>query len=245
MAGPVQQVSRPCLSVVMPAYNEEGAIEAAVAEVREHVLDRVPGAELVVVNDGSRDRTGALLDALAAADPRVRPLHQANGGHGAALRAGLDAARGDYLFLLDSDRQIPLDRFLDAWELAHAGHDGVFGVRRRRHDPRLRLVLTRVIHAVLRLLLGVTVRDANVPYKLVRREAWQAARADIPPGTLAPSLFLAAWMQRHGRPIAELDVTHRERSTGVVSIRRWKLLKFCARGFRQLWDFRRRLPAAA
>ena len=225
----------------MPVYNEEGAIVLAIDDVQRHVLSRVPGAELVVVNDGSRDRTGALLDEAAAADPRVRVVHQANRGHGGAVMAGLASARGDYVFLIDSDRQIPLDRFPDAWAAIQAGRDAVFGVRRRRHDPALRLYLTAVIKWAIRMLFGVQLEDANVPYKLLRRSIWDAARSSIPDGTLAPSLFLAIVARRRGHDILELDVAHKERDTGEVSIRRLKLLKFCARGFSQMLELRRRL----
>lgn len=233
----------PPLSVVMPAYNEEGAIEAAVAEVREWVLDRVSGAELVVVNDGSRDRTGPLLDAIAAGNPRVRVIHRPNGGHGPALRTGLEAARGDRLLLVDSDRQIPLSAFAPLWDAVEAGADAAFGVRAQRHDPALRLTLTRFIRRTLPLLFGVRLTDANVPFKLVRRRLWEDARPLIPEDTLAPSLFLAVFAAARGYRITAVAVPHRERQTGVVSIRRWRLLKFCARAFRQLLAFRRRLRA--
>lgn len=234
----------PSLSVIMPAYNEEGAIAAAVDDVRAHVLDLVPESSLLVVDDGSRDRTGEILDALSSRDARVRVVHQPNGGHGAALMAGLNGATTDYVLLLDSDRQIPLDDFARAWALACAGRDGVFGVRRHRDDPRLRLVLTTVVRGSLRLLFGVTLYDANVPYKLVRRDVWLRARPLIPPGTLAPSLFLATYMKARRLDVVELDIAHRERQTGEVSIRRWKLLKFCARAFRQLARFRRELRSS-
>ncbi len=113
------------LSVIMPTYNEQQAIVPAVAEVQRHVLDRVAGAELIVVNDGSRDDTGRLLDDTAATDSRVRVIHQENRGHGGALIAGLSAARGDYIFLIDSDRQIPLDEFSSAWAEVAAGREAV------------------------------------------------------------------------------------------------------------------------
>jgi dolichol-phosphate mannosyltransferase len=231
------------LSVVMPAYNEEGAIEAAVAEVREWVLDRVPGAELVVVNDGSRDRTGAILDAIGAADPRVRVIHRPNGGHGPALRTGLEAAQGEHFFLLDSDRQIPVSAFGPLWTAVGDGRQAAFGVRVRRQDAVFRLWLTRFIRRVLPLLVGVRLTDANVPFKLLPRSMRAAARPLIPEDTLAPSLFLAVFAAARGYDVAELPVPHRERETGVVSIRRWRLLKFCARAFRQLLVFRRRLFA--
>ena len=90
-------------------------------------------------------------------------------------------------------------------------------------------------------MFGVRIKDANVPYKLVRRTAWLDAKRYIPDGTLAPSLFLAVSMKRKQSDLAFVDVAHRDRVTGTVSIRRWKLIKFCARGFRQLLDLRRAL----
>lgn len=233
----------PTLSVVMPAYNEEGAIEDAVAEVREWVLDRIAGAELIVVDDGSRDRTGAILDSVSASDPRVRVIHRQNGGHGPALRTGLEAARGERLFLMDSDAQIPLSAFAPLWDAVSNGRDAAFGVRARRQDPVLRLWLTRVIRRTLPLLFGVRLADANVPFKLMRRRLWDDARSLIPEDTLAPSLFLAVFAAARSYNVAELPVPHRERQTGVVSIRRWRLVKFCARALRQLLVFRRRLRA--
>jgi len=237
-------MSTATLAVVMPAYNEEGAIQTAVDEVRTHILDRIPDSRLIVVDDGSRDRTGAILDELAAGDARVQVIHQQNAGHGPAVIAGLNASDADYVFLLDSDRQIPLDDFGTAWDKARAGADGVFGVRRTRHDPRLRLMLTAVVRQALHWLFGVRLYDANVPYKILRRSAWEDARPFIPADTLTPSIFLALFMARRGMTIAEVEVPHRERQTGVVSIRRWKLFKFCRKAFGQLLQFRSRLRHA-
>ena len=171
----------------------------------------------------------------------MRVIHQKNTGHGGAVMAALAAARGEYVFLLDSDRQIPLDDFPKAWREIASGREAVFGVRRRRHDPALRLYLTAVIRLAVRLLFGVRLSDANVPYKLLRKSIWDEARPLVPDGTLAPSLFLAIIAKRRGHDIVEIDVTHKERDTGEVSIRRMKLLKFCARGLSQMLALRRRL----
>jgi glycosyltransferase involved in cell wall biosynthesis len=222
----------------MPAYNEEGGIREAVEAVQRHVLEFVSGSELVVVNDGSRDTTGAILDSLAADDPRVRVVHKANGGHGPAVMTGLAAARGEYVFLIDSDNQIPLESFAELWREVKKGRDGAFGVRRVRNDAQIRRLLTVIIRQSLTALFGVRMHDANVPFKLLRREAWNDARRIIPEDTLAPSLFLAVWTMRRGLDIAFVNVPHRDRETGTVSIRRWKLVKFCARAFRQLLAFR-------
>lgn len=230
--------SRVPLSVVMPAYNEADGIHAAVAAVQTLVLDRVAGAELVVVNDGSRDNTGALLDEMAARDPRVRVVHKPNGGHGPAIMTGVEAASGAFIFLIDSDNQIPLEDFAPLWQHVTNGRQGAFGVRRVRNDATLRKGLTVVIRVSLVLLFGVRLHDANVPFKLLHRSIWDAARPHIPDGTLAPSLFLAVFVARRRDDVVYADVSHRDRETGTVSIRRWKLIKFCARALRQLLAFR-------
>lgn len=232
------------LSVVMPAYNEEAVIRQAVAAVQAHVLRVIDGSELIVVDDGSRDTTGAILDEIAAADPAVRVVHKPNGGHGPAIMTGLEAARGDWCFLIDSDDQIPLESFTALWGEGQRGRDAVFGVRRVRHDARIRRVLTILIRGALGVLFGVSLYDANVPYKLVRREVWTAARRHIPDGTLAPSLFLAVFVKRSHYDLALVDVPHKDRETGTVSIRRWKLVKFCWRAFQQLLQFRTSLSTA-
>ena len=229
------------LSVIMPVYNEEGAIVAALEEVQRQVLDHVPQAELVVVDDGSRDRTGALLDEAARHDSRVRVIHKPNGGHGSAVLAGLNTTNGEYVFLIDSDRQIPLDGFAAAWAQVLAGRDAVFGVRRRRYDPKLRLYLSRMIRESVNVLFRVELQDANVPYKLFRRAVWTDVRDCVPDDTLAPSMFFAIAAKSRGYNIVEIDVIHKERDTGEVSLRHFRLLRFCARGLAQMFDLRRRV----
>ena len=234
-------MANPRLSVIMPVYNEEGAIVAAVGEVKQHILGLIPESELVVVDDGSRDATGRLLDDAAASDARIKVIHQPNGGHGAALLTGLKAANGEYIFLIDSDRQILLDNFLAAWTEVLTGRDAVFGVRRRRYDPVLRLYLSRLVRHSVNVLFRVQLSDANAPYKLFRRGIWNEARECVPDGTLAPSLFLAIVAKSRGYNILELDVTHKERDTGEVTLRKFKLLRFCARGLGQMLSLMRRV----
>jgi glycosyltransferase involved in cell wall biosynthesis len=235
-----QPLVRP-LSVVMPAYNEEAGIAAAIHDVQRHVFAIVPDAELLVVDDGSRDATGLILDQLAAEDHRLRVIHQSNAGHGNALRTGLEAASGEYILLIDSDRQIPLSEFTAAWSRVQSNAlRAVLGVRRDRKDPLVRLGLTIVVRHAIRLLFGVHVSDANAPFKLLHRDVWLEAREVIPPGALAPSLFLAIFLKWRGHAIEELEVEHRARETGRA-IRSWKLFRLCARGFVQLAAFRRAL----
>src|SRR2546421_2566411 len=164
------------LTVVMPAYNEAALIEGAVQEVVRSVLAAVPGSRLLVVDDGSRDSTGAILDRLSAGDPRVVVIHQANGGHGSALLRALQEPLAAWTLLLDSDQQIPLDGFLTAWQ-ARTNNQAVLGVRMHRQDPLARRIVTTILQWALTVLLGVRLTDPNVPFKLVRKDALEQVLA--------------------------------------------------------------------
>lgn len=239
------------LSVVIPAYNEEDCIREAVEEIIRVVLPLAgqAGAECVVVDDGSRDATGALLDSMAEREPQLRVIHQPNQGHGAAWLTGVHAARGRALLLLDSDRQVPMEAVVAMWRAFSLGGGeakAVLGVRAKRDDPYNRKAITFVLRSLLRLVFGVPLRDANAPCKLVTREVLDEALATMPKGCLTPSIFLALTAmrgQRAGRyTTLELPVGYRQRQTGtpLATLGSWRLYRFCAQSFFQLLSLVRR-----
>lgn len=228
------------LTVVMPAYNEEEAITEAVSDIQKYILDRIKNSNFIVVNDGSKDSTGKILDEIASQDPRIQVIHQKNGGHGNALINGLNSANGEYLFMIDSDRQIPIEAFDSLWQNIQ-GRDGVFGVRRVRHDAPVRLQLTKVLRGIISLLFGVKLYDGNVPFKIVKNDIWKTAYSIMAENTIMPSYLLAIYMFYKKFNVAEIDVPHKDRMTGVVSIRKWSLFKFCIKGIIQIIDFRGRI----
>jgi glycosyltransferase involved in cell wall biosynthesis len=221
----------------MPVFNEEDSVTAAVEDVRACVLDQVQGSELWVLDDGSRDRTPSILDQLAAGDPRLHIVHQPNGGHGAALLAGVARARGDWVLLVDGDRQIPLAAFTDAWE-RRRGLDAIFGARLDRHDPFIRKLVTAALRWQVRLIFGAQIADPNAPFKLLSRRLLDGARKVIPDDCLIPSVFLAVYAHRAGWRFASFEIGYRKRSAGQTSLRKLKLLKFSARSLGQLVAFR-------
>jgi dolichol-phosphate mannosyltransferase len=225
------------LTVVMPVFNEEDSVTAAVQDVRACVLDLVHGSELWVVDDGSHDRTPSILDHLAAADPRLHIVHQPNGGHGAALLAGVARARGEWILLVDGDRQIPLDAFKHAWE-RRRGLDAIFGERLDRHDPLVRKLVTAALRLQVRLIFGAQLADPNAPFKLVSRRLLDGARKVIPDDCLIPSVFLAVYAHRAGWRFESFEIGYRKRSAGQTSLRKLKLLNFSARSLSQLAAFR-------
>lgn len=231
----------PALSVIMPAYNEAGSIAEAVADVLRHVCPAVPSCEIIVVDDGSRDETPAILARLARTEPRLRVVTQANAGHGPALLRGLAEAQGEVLLLLDSDRQIALDGFAVHWAmLQDQGLLALIGIRRPRQDPPHRLIITRLMRAAIRLSFGHSPQDAGVPYKLLRRAAWDEAAHLIPPGAWIPSVLTAILLlRRHPDQVKEVVVRHLPRDTGRSALNYRRLARFCRHALSEIRSLRR------
>jgi glycosyltransferase involved in cell wall biosynthesis len=162
----------PSLSFFFPAYNEEGNVEAVVRDALATLPRFADDIEVIVVDDGSRDRTPAIADALAASEPRVRVVHHPkNRGYGGAVRSGLEASRKAFIFYTDGDRQFHLDDFpklADAIE----GVDAVIGYRLKRQDPWRRRFTAWVYNRLIRILFGSTIRDVDCAFKLFRREVF-------------------------------------------------------------------------
>ncbi|MCA9547861.1 MAG: glycosyltransferase, partial [Myxococcales bacterium] len=143
----------PALSVVAIAYNEAEALSPVVAELRQHLQAEGIDFELVLVNDGSTDGTGEIMDELAVAHADVRAVHQANGGIGAALRTGFEAAQGAYVTWVPADGQIaPETVSLLFWRRHEAPM--LTTVYRRRDDPWYRLVISQSLNTMIRLRTG-------------------------------------------------------------------------------------------
>ena len=168
----------PLISVVAPVYNEVETLP----EFHRRVTTALAGRryELVLVNDGSTDGSGELLEDLAAGDPSVRPLHLSrNFGHQAAVTAGLELARGAAAVTIDADLQDPpevIPRLLEQWS---AGAEVVHGVRHeRRGEPRRRLFLIRGFYRLFARLSGLGGFPGNSgDFRLISRRALDALNA--------------------------------------------------------------------
>jgi dolichol-phosphate mannosyltransferase len=206
------------LSIVMPAYNEADHIEPCVLEWNAGVASRIPGAEMIIVNDCSRDETGARLQQLATRVPALRVLTTPiNGGHGRALRLGLEHARGEFVFHTDSDRQHTPDDFWALWERRTTA-DFVFGVRAHRADGAFRAVVSSMMRVINAALWGNWIEDANCPYKLMRRSALEEVLPSIPRSSFIPMVLVSVLARRGGFRVSEVHVRHFPRVAGQQSL---------------------------
>jgi glycosyltransferase involved in cell wall biosynthesis len=212
------------VSVVVPCYNEAENVPLLTAKVCE-VFAALPdySVECIFVNDGSTDGTREALDALARANPRVRPIHLArNCGQSGALLAGLRRARGEYLLTLDGDLQNDPADFPKMLELLQQ-YDCVCGYRVQRNDAWLRSAVSRAANRVLRRMVGNTIRDTGCGTKGFRRVCVQHF---IPFNGV--HRFLAVMVQNGGLTVTECPVTHHPRVHGVskygIGNRLWRTL---------------------
>lgn len=226
------------LALVMPAYNEAECVEEVIRGWLT-ILDRVPG-KFIVVNDGSRDDTGKILDRLAASEPRLEVVHQANAGHGAAVLNGYRRAvslGAEWVFQTDSDDQFYPEDFWKLWNEREKAAI-LIGTRANRADPRGRKMISFTMRWMNVLVFGVYNRDANSPFRLMRGDVLGQILKILPATVFAPNIFLLVIARKARVPILEMGVRHKERQTGVVSILRWKLLKVCLRSAQELLSFR-------
>ena len=164
--------SSPAISIVLPAFNEEGNIERAVRTAAEAVTPLVDSHEIVVVDDGSRDETAAILKRLEQElGPRlVVVTHETNLGYGKALRVGFESARGRCIFYTDADNQFDL-RELERFFTEMEGVDAILGYRVGRQDGIFRSIVSNGYNALASYAFGMKVHDLNCSFKLFRREA--------------------------------------------------------------------------
>ncbi len=203
----------PGVSFFCPAYNDEGnitgTVETTLAVFRKLDLDH----EVVVVEDGSPDRTGEVADALAARHPTVRVVHhETNRGYGGALKSGFREARSFPLVTYtDGDNQYD---FMEFESLYREWREGfcVIGYRLNRAEGFRRDLQNKVYGFLLRMMFGLRVRDVNCSMKLFPREALDRITIESDSSFLDGEVLLK--MRELGLSFIEVPVSHRERLHG-------------------------------
>ena len=226
--------SRPGLSVFFPAYNDSGTIASLVITALQTAQRLTPDFEIIIVNDGSADRTAEIADELARTYPEVRVVHHPrNRGYGGALQSGFAAATRDLVFYTDGDAQYDPAEMALLWEAFGEDVDLVNGYKISRSDPLHRIAIGRIYHHTVRLLFGLKVRDVDCDFRLMRRTIFEDVTLQKSSGVIC--LEMMKKIQDAGFRIAEVPVHHYHRAYGKSQFFNFRRLFKTAVDVAKLW----------
>jgi glycosyltransferase involved in cell wall biosynthesis len=203
----------PGLSVFFPAYNDSGTIASMVIRAVQAAAALTPDYEVIVVNDGSADATATIADELARTYPHVRVIHHPkNRGYGGALQTGFRSATKDLIFYTDGDAQYDPAEMADLWAKMTADADLVNGYKISRSDPLHRIIIGRLYHHIVSLMFGLTVRDVDCDFRLMRRSIFDRIQLQKTSGVIC--LEMMKKIEDAGFRIVEVPVHHYHRAFG-------------------------------
>jgi glycosyltransferase involved in cell wall biosynthesis len=201
------------LSVFFPAYNDSGTIASMVIRAVHAAAEVTPDFEVIVVDDGSADATAHIADELARTYPQVRVVHHArNRGYGGALQTGFRAATKPLIFYTDGDAQYDPAELVLLWAKMTPDADLVNGYKISRADPLHRVVIGRLYHHIVSLLFGLSVRDVDCDFRLMRRAIFERINLEKTSGVIC--LEMMKKIHDAGFRIVEVPVHHYHRAFG-------------------------------
>ncbi|MEP7048077.1 MAG: glycosyltransferase family 2 protein [Ilumatobacteraceae bacterium] len=222
------------VSAVFPCYNDETTIGGLVDDVHDALSPLVASVEVIVVNDGSADGSGATLDELAIDRPWLRVIHhETNGGYGKALLSGFAAAQNEWIFYTDGDAQYDASEAALLVPLATADIDIVQGYKIGRGDSWYRKLIGRIYHHIVKQLFRLRVRDTDCDFRMFRRQLLVDRPLTSTTGVICVEMMRS--FQRAGARFVEIPVHHYFRPSGKSQFFRLPAIAHSAVQLLQLW----------
>ena len=224
------------ISAFFPAYNEGENIEKMCASLKAVLPGIAEDYEIIIVNDGSRDRTKEIADRLAQENDRILAIHHGrNLGYGAAIRSGIQACHKEYIFFTDGDNQFDVSQLYTFVPLI-SGYDGVIGFRLNRQDPWIRKLNAWAWNRLVRLLLGLKVKDIDCAFKLFRRTIFDQVHLEYTGAMISTEMLVK--IAQHRYKIREAGVLHSPRLAGKQT---GANLRVVLRAFKELFLFYKKM----
>lgn len=203
----------PGLSIFFPAYNDAGTIASLALLAHMAARTLTEDHEVIVVDDGSPDHTGELLDEMARHFPWLRVVHhETNRGYGGALRTGFATSAKELVFYTDGDAQYDPREMTALWAALGPDVDFINGYKISRHDPLHRVVIGRIYHWFVKVAFGLRLRDVDCDFRLMRRLIFEKVELTRSSGVICVELMKK--VQDNGFRIAQVPVHHYHRSYG-------------------------------
>lgn len=226
------------LYIVMPAYNEEENIEDTLNEwypiIAKHSAHGK--SRLVVVDDGSKDKTYEIMKKYAKTHPLFTPLRKENGGHGAAVFFLYDYSvkKANWIFQTDSDGQTNPDEFEIFWKERN-NYDAIFGHRAKRGDGKIRAFVEKTVCFLVKQYFGVKVPDANAPFRLMKAKILKEYLYKLKPDFNLPNIMITTYFVYYDRKVKFEKISFKPREKGTNSI---NIKKIIAIGRKATSDFK-------
>ena len=222
------------LSVFFPAYNDSGTIASMVIRAVQAASSLTPDYEVIVVNDGSGDATPAIIDELARTYPRVRVVHHpGNRGYGGAPQTGFRTATKELIFYTDGDAQYDPAELSALWTRMTPDADLVNGYKISRSDPLHRIIIGRFYHHIVSVMFGLTVRDVDCDFRLMRRTIFERINLEKTSGVIC--LEMMKKIEDAGFRIVEVPVHHFHRAFGRSQFFNFRRIAKTAVDVLRLW----------
>lgn len=228
------------LAVVMPVYNEEGAISNVISKWISMLDTLNIDYNIFAYNDGSKDNTAFILEELSKKYSKLVVVNKENTGHGDTIRKGyIDTAQKyTWIFQIDSDDEMSPDGFQYLWQQKDK-FDFLIGIREKTKQPLIRRLISAISRISVKIFYGFSGPfDVNCPYRLMRSEKFLKLFYKIPDKTFAPNVIIAGYVAKEKIKFYQIKMPYRQRQTGTVSIRKFKLLKVSLVSFFQTIKFR-------
>jgi glycosyltransferase involved in cell wall biosynthesis len=225
------------LYIVMPAYNEQDNIKSVIAQWYPVIENIGSGSFLLIVNDGSKDKTYEILLELQKDYPQLKVIDKPNSGHGATIMLAYKnaiEAGANFIFQTDSDGQTDPDEFRLFWENRHK-YDFQIGNRCKRKDGQGRIFVTRVLRIILWSIFRVNIVDANTPFRLMNAERLKAIMEFVPKDFFLANVLIITIAVKWKESCIWHPITFKPRQAGVNSINFRRIIKI---GWKSLKDFR-------
>jgi len=222
------------LTAFFPAYNDQHTIERIVRTAAQEMRKATSDFEVLVVDDGSKDQTGAILDQLAKELPFLRVIHHGrNLGYGAALITGFKHAKKDLIFYTDGDGQYDVRELHNLLTHLKPNIDLVNGYKVKRSDPWYRVWIGATYRRAMRWAFGLSIRDVDCDFRLFRRYVFETISLESRSGVIC--VEMAKKFEQAGFTIAEVPVSHYARMHGRSEFFRFRHLALTFKGLLKIW----------
>lgn len=238
------RMRRISLTAFFPAYNDENTIESIVRSAARELATVTDDFEIIVINDGSQDSTGAIADRLAQEFPSVRAIHHPrNLGYGAALITGFKNATKDLIFYTDGDGQYDVREVHNLLAQLRPNIDLVNGYKVKRSDAWYRVWIGALYRKAMRFAFALSIRDVDCDFRLMRRQIFESISLESTSGVIC--VELARKFEVAGFRMVEIPVSHYPRLHGRSEFFRIRHLSQTLKGLFGIWwslVLSRRLP---